>query len=112
VITVLDSKWYLVCAKFFCKVKETETHTPTGLGNTVLNRCTGLLAQQQQQQQHSLLSQASWGRIEMKPTRHKGHGSGTLIASLQALLSKATSSEICCTGTNLEEKNRTRSIQQ
>ena len=30
----------------------------------------------------------------MKPTRHKGHGSGTLIASLQALLSKATSSEI------------------
>jgi len=110
VITVLDSKWYLVCAKKFCKVKETETHTPTGLGNTVLNRCTGLLAQQQQQ--HSLLSQASWGRIEMKPTRHKGHGSGTLIASLQALLSKATSSEICCTGTNLEEKNRTRSIQQ
>jgi len=65
VITVLDSKWYLVCANFFCKVKETETHTPTGLGNTVLNCCTGLLAQQQQQQQqqqHSLLSQASWGR--------------------------------------------------
>ena len=30
----------------------------------------------------------------MKPTRHKGHGSGTLIASLQTLLSKATSSEI------------------
>ena len=36
----------------------------------------------------------------MKPTRHKGHGSGmligsgTLIASLQALISKATSSEI------------------
>ena len=30
----------------------------------------------------------------MKPTRHKGHGSGTLIASLQALLSKTTSSEI------------------
>ena len=53
-----------------------------------------LQQQQQQQQQHSLLSQASWGRLEMKPTRHKGHGSGTLIASLQALLSKATSSEI------------------
>ncbi|KAG2538170.1 hypothetical protein PVAP13_9NG840000 [Panicum virgatum] len=50
--------------------------------------------QQQQQQQHSLLSQASWGRLEMKPKRHKGHGSGTLIASLQALLSKANSSEI------------------
>ena len=47
---------------------------------------------EQQQQQHSLLSQASWGRLEMKPKRHKGHGSGTLIASLQALLSKATSS--------------------
>jgi hypothetical protein len=25
--------------------------------------------QQQQQQQHSLLSQASWGRLEMKPKR-------------------------------------------
>ena len=50
--------------------------------------------QQQQQQQHSFLSQASWGRLEMKPKRHKGHDSGTLIASLQALLSKATSSGI------------------
>ena len=39
-------------------------------------------------------SQASWGRLEMKPKRHKDHGSGMLIASLQALLSKATSSEI------------------
>jgi hypothetical protein len=35
--------------------------------------------QQQQQQQHSLLSQASWGRLEMKPTEKqvkrntKGH---------------------------------------
>ena len=48
----------------------------------------------QQQQQHSLLSQASWDRLEMKPKRHTGHGSGTLIASLQALLSKTTSSEI------------------
>jgi hypothetical protein len=27
--------------------------------------------QQQQQQQHSLLSQASWGRLEMKPKRDK-----------------------------------------
>src|SRR6185437_871681 len=52
------------------------------------------IQQQQQQQQHSLLSQASWGRLEMKPKRHKSHGSGTLIASLQALLSKASSSEI------------------
>jgi hypothetical protein len=60
--------------------------------------------QQQQQQQLNLLSQASWGRLEMKPTRNKGrrsakhkntkeqrkikdHVSGTLIASLQALLS-------------------------
>ena len=50
--------------------------------------------QQQQQQQHSLLSQASWGKLEMKPKIHKGHGSGKLIASLQSLLSKATSSEI------------------
>ena len=50
--------------------------------------------QQQQQQQHSLFSQASWGRLEMKPKRNKGHGSGTLIASLQALLSKAISLEI------------------
>ena len=30
----------------------------------------------------------------MKLKRHKGHGSGTLIASLQAFLSKATSLEI------------------
>src|SRR6185437_4896147 len=30
----------------------------------------------------------------MKPKRNKGHGSGTLIASLQALLSKAIFSEI------------------
>ena len=36
----------------------------------------------QQQQQHSLFCQASWGRLEMKPKRNKGHGSGTLIASL------------------------------
>jgi hypothetical protein len=28
-----------------------------------------VLQQQQQQQQHSLLSQASWGRLEMKPKR-------------------------------------------
>ena len=47
-----------------------------------------------QQEQHSLLSQASWGRLEMKPKRNKGHGSGKLIASLQTLLSKATSLEI------------------
>jgi hypothetical protein len=65
--------------------------------------------QQQQQQQHSLLSQASWGRLEMKPKRetgrhikgHKGHktkrghGSGTLIANLQVLLFIAKSLEIC-----------------
>ena len=30
----------------------------------------------------------------MKPKRHKSHGPGTLIASLQALLSKGSSSEI------------------
>ena len=40
------------------------------------------------------MSQANWNRLEMKPKRHKGHGSGTLIASLEALLSKATSLEI------------------
>jgi hypothetical protein len=53
-------------------------------------------------QQLSLLSQTSWGRLEVKPTRNKGRRStkhkntkaqkkdhvwGTLIASLQALLS-------------------------
>ena len=53
-----------------------------------------MLISQQQQQQQSLLSQTSWGRLKMKPKRHKCHGSGTLIASLQALLSKANSSEI------------------
>jgi len=71
-----------------------------------------------QQQQHSLLSQASWGRLEMKSIRNtkaptetqkehkakgrerdkqneeKGHGSGTSIASLQALLSIVSSLEI------------------
>ena len=39
-------------------------------------------------------SQASWGRLEMKPKWNKGHGSGTLIASFQALISKAISLEI------------------
>ena len=29
------------------------------------------IQQQQQQQQHSLFSQASWGRLEMKPERKK-----------------------------------------
>jgi hypothetical protein len=29
---------------------------------------------QQQQQQHSLLSQASWGRLEMKPKRDEKQG--------------------------------------
>jgi hypothetical protein len=29
---------------------------------------------QQQQQQHSLLSQASWGRLEMKPKRDDKQG--------------------------------------
>ena len=48
----------------------------------------------QQQQQHSLFSQANRGRLEMKPKRNKGHSSSTLIASLQALLSKTISLEI------------------
>ena len=39
-----------------------------------------------QHQQHSLFSEASWGRLEMKPKRNKDHSSGTLIASFQALL--------------------------
>jgi hypothetical protein len=30
--------------------------------------------QQQQQQQHRLLSQASWGRLEMKPKRDEKQG--------------------------------------
>ena len=51
-------------------------------------------SQQQQQQQHSFFPQTSWGRLEMKPERKKVQGSGTLIASLQALLSKAISLEI------------------
>ena len=46
------------------------------------------------QQQHSLFSQASWGRLKLKPKRNKGHGSCTLIACLQTLLSKAISLEI------------------
>jgi len=46
----------------------------------------GGIEQQQQQQQHSLFSEASWGRLEMKPKRNKDHSSGTLIASFQALL--------------------------
>jgi hypothetical protein len=57
--------------------------------------------QQQQQQQLSLLSQASRGRLDMKPkgtinikTRRRSHGSGTLMASLQAPLSKAKSLEL------------------
>ena len=53
-----------------------------------------VLSTNKQQQQHSFLSQVSWGRLQMKPKRYKCHGSGTLIASLQALLSKTTSSII------------------
>jgi hypothetical protein len=34
-----------------------------------------LASNKQQQQQLSLLSQASWGRLEMKPTRNKGRRS-------------------------------------
>jgi hypothetical protein len=60
----------------------------------MLQQCLPIQQQQQQQQQLSLLSQASWGRLEMKPTRNKGrrstrtqknkrkgkdHVSGTLI---------------------------------
>ena len=41
-----------------------------------------------------LLSQASWGRLEMKPKRNKCHSSITLIASLQTLISKTISLEI------------------
>jgi hypothetical protein len=33
-----------------------------------------LLDTKQQQQQHSLLSQASWGRLEMKPKRDEKQG--------------------------------------
>jgi hypothetical protein len=32
------------------------------------------ISRQQQQQQHSLLSQASWGRLEMKPKRDVKQG--------------------------------------
>jgi hypothetical protein len=39
---------------------------PTGLN---ANANVLVQQQQQQQQQHSLLSQASWGRLEMKPKR-------------------------------------------
>jgi hypothetical protein len=41
--------------------------------------------QQQQQQQLSLLSQASWGRLEMKPTRNKERRStrGSLFYSIK-----------------------------
>jgi hypothetical protein len=35
---------------------------------------SGNFMQQQQQQQHSLLSQASWGRLEMKPKRDEKQG--------------------------------------
>jgi disease resistance protein RPM1 len=40
---------------------------------TTRNESVALLAQQQQQQ-HSLLSQASWGRLEMKPKRDEKAG--------------------------------------
>ena len=33
--------------------------------------CAPSMVSQQQQQQHSLFSQASWGRLEMKPERNK-----------------------------------------
>jgi len=37
----------------------------------VLQSTHSLRADIQQQQQHSLFSQASWGRLEMKPERNK-----------------------------------------
>jgi hypothetical protein len=37
-------------------------------------KMTKQIVQQQQQQQHSLLSQASWGRLEMKPKRDEKQG--------------------------------------
>ena len=57
-----------------------------------LRKCIGKIAVSASSQQQQ--SQASWGRLEMKPKKHKCHDSGTLITSLQALLSKTTSSEI------------------
>ena len=78
----------------FCVNNETMVHFDLTTQEVNAGHCYLVAWPLQQLQQHSLLSQASWGRLEMKPKRHKGHGSGTLIASLQALLSKATSSEI------------------
>jgi hypothetical protein len=42
--------------------------------NKGLGKVYGREEQQQQQQQHSLLSQASWGRLEMKPKRDEKQG--------------------------------------
>ena len=67
-----------------------------------LRKCIGKIAVSASSQQQQ--SQANWSRLEIKLKKHKGHGSGTLIASLQALLSKTTSSASSnlrkCTGKN------------
>jgi hypothetical protein len=41
---------------------------------SIVMRTEGKKMHQQQQQQHSLLSQASWGRLEMKPKRDEKQG--------------------------------------
>jgi hypothetical protein len=49
-------------------------HWPLEIGkisSVALKGCYFRKQQQQQQQQHSFFSQASWGRLEMKPERNK-----------------------------------------
>ena len=54
-----------------CGPRHQNNFSKAGIGGDV-NRYYNLIKrlQQQQQQQHSLFSQASWGRLEMKPERN------------------------------------------
>ena len=61
----------------FCVNNETMVHFDLTTQEVNAGHCYLVAWPLQQLQQHSLLSQASWGRLEMKPKRHKGHGSGT-----------------------------------
>jgi hypothetical protein len=50
-------------------LSQTNPCTKSGARRTTTTTTTQQQQQQQQQQQYSLLSQASWGRLEMKPKR-------------------------------------------
>ena len=54
-----------------CNKEQNNEHLRLTPQNQIKILSNTKIQQQQQQQQHSLFSQASWGRLEMKPERNK-----------------------------------------